>query len=170
MTRLYFYFMCFVSRFCYVFFFFSSRRRHTRCALVTGVQTCALPISRRADRHSSCARSRRSAGRAPACPRERWSASATVGRSARPARSAAASGDGSAIRTSFASLRRGFGGRIATPPDFGQRQIGRHAARLENCLVDIGEHALNRSVIKPPPGNFGRSEEHTSELQLLMRI
>src|SRR3546814_9828766 len=32
---------------CYVlcfFFFFSSRRRHTRCALVTGVQTCALPI------------------------------------------------------------------------------------------------------------------------------
>src|SRR3546814_8710284 len=31
-------FLCF-------FFFFSSRRRHTRCALVTGVQTCALPIS-----------------------------------------------------------------------------------------------------------------------------
>src|SRR3546814_4972453 len=28
-------FLCFV---------FSSRRRHTRCALVTGVQTCALPI------------------------------------------------------------------------------------------------------------------------------
>src|SRR3546814_1719639 len=27
--------------------FFSSRRRHTRCALVTGVQTCALPIYRR---------------------------------------------------------------------------------------------------------------------------
>src|SRR3546814_4539076 len=26
-------------------FFFSSRRRHTRCSLVTGVQTCALPIS-----------------------------------------------------------------------------------------------------------------------------
>src|SRR3546814_3347127 len=31
---------------CFVLFFFSSRRRHTRCALVTGVQTCALPISR----------------------------------------------------------------------------------------------------------------------------
>src|SRR3546814_6623176 len=27
-----------------IVFFFSSRRRHTRCALVTGVQTCALPI------------------------------------------------------------------------------------------------------------------------------
>src|SRR3546814_17174059 len=31
-------------------FFFSSRRRQTRCALVTGVQTCALPISARANR------------------------------------------------------------------------------------------------------------------------
>src|SRR3546814_8961425 len=30
--------------FLFVVFFFSSRRRHTRCALVTGVQTCALPI------------------------------------------------------------------------------------------------------------------------------
>src|SRR3546814_4884517 len=29
---------------CLFIFFFSSRRRHTRCALVTGVQTCALPI------------------------------------------------------------------------------------------------------------------------------
>src|SRR3546814_6939854 len=28
----------------YFVLFFSSRRRHTRCALVTGVQTCALPI------------------------------------------------------------------------------------------------------------------------------
>src|SRR3546814_5206953 len=35
----------FVDCLVYVFFFFSSRRRHTRCALVTGVQTCALPIS-----------------------------------------------------------------------------------------------------------------------------
>src|SRR3546814_822525 len=32
----------YVLRYC---FFFSSRRRHTRCALATGVQTCALPIS-----------------------------------------------------------------------------------------------------------------------------
>src|SRR3546814_3589087 len=34
---IYFFLVCFC-------FFFSSRRRHTRCALVTGVQTCALPI------------------------------------------------------------------------------------------------------------------------------
>src|SRR3546814_11978630 len=38
-----------------VCFFFSSRRRHTRCALVTGVQTCALPISRNC---SSCGEGR----------------------------------------------------------------------------------------------------------------
>src|SRR3546814_7949072 len=42
--------ICYISDICSYhlvccFFFFSSRRRHTRCALVTGVQTCALPIS-----------------------------------------------------------------------------------------------------------------------------
>src|SRR3546814_7083360 len=40
---------CVFSVLC-VYFFFSSRRRHTRCALVTGVQTCALPICCRAHR------------------------------------------------------------------------------------------------------------------------
>src|SRR3546814_6996189 len=38
--------LCFlISVLLYFLFFFASRRRHTRCALVTGVQTCALPIS-----------------------------------------------------------------------------------------------------------------------------
>src|SRR3546814_1603013 len=37
-----------IDLFCIFLFFFSSRRRHTRCALVTGVQTCALPICARA--------------------------------------------------------------------------------------------------------------------------
>src|SRR3546814_3014721 len=41
------------SMFC-VFFFFSSRRRHTRCALVTGVQTCALPIFVESDPRRHC--------------------------------------------------------------------------------------------------------------------
>src|SRR3546814_5835985 len=36
--------MCLLPSYSTFFFFFSSRRRHTRCALVTGVQTCALPI------------------------------------------------------------------------------------------------------------------------------
>src|SRR3546814_11910056 len=50
---------CFVLLSSLLFFFFSSRRRHTRCALVTGVQTCALPIipcapRPRAIRNRSC--------------------------------------------------------------------------------------------------------------------
>src|SRR3546814_5531697 len=39
MFDIYYMFVCL-----FFVFFFSSRRRHTRCALVTGVQTCALPI------------------------------------------------------------------------------------------------------------------------------
>src|SRR3546814_17897435 len=50
-----------------IMFFFSSRRRHTICALVTGVHTCALPIApdcrapppRRAPARAATARSRR---------------------------------------------------------------------------------------------------------------
>src|SRR3546814_6934035 len=38
-----------ICYYCVILFFFSSGRRHTRCALVTGVQTCALPISVRID-------------------------------------------------------------------------------------------------------------------------
>src|SRR3546814_7623737 len=44
--------------------FFSGRRRHTRCALVTGVQTCALPIySSRRDHGGVCEQSHDHAGR-----------------------------------------------------------------------------------------------------------
>src|SRR3546814_3092181 len=39
-----------------LYFFFSSRRRHTRCALVTGVQTCALPICCEAAQHKRCSK------------------------------------------------------------------------------------------------------------------
>src|SRR3546814_12179919 len=38
--------LLYVLLFFFSFFFVASRRRHTRCALVTGVQTCALPIFR----------------------------------------------------------------------------------------------------------------------------
>src|SRR3546814_8930662 len=48
-------FLCLV-----VVFFFSSRRRHTRCALVTGVQTCALPILNSESRPNEKAGLRRS--------------------------------------------------------------------------------------------------------------
>src|SRR3546814_1322576 len=47
LLRLFFVCLLLLNSFCLLslFFFFSSRRRHTRCALVTVVQTCALPIS-----------------------------------------------------------------------------------------------------------------------------
>src|SRR3546814_14195373 len=46
----------------FCFFFLASRRRHTRCALVTGVQTCALPICRIRPRPPSpCCAARRDA-------------------------------------------------------------------------------------------------------------
>src|SRR3546814_18591595 len=54
---------CFISFrnifFAFCFFFFSSRRRHTRCALVTGVQTCALPIFISAFPTTTCTRWKR---------------------------------------------------------------------------------------------------------------
>src|SRR3546814_5162895 len=84
-------------------FFFSSRRRHTRCALVTGVQTCALPICW-AHREQGCA----------GCHRERA-----------PAR------------------------------------------RVAPVLPTACAHCL-RHRCRSRRG--GRSEEHTSELQSLMRI
>src|SRR3546814_14632040 len=52
-------------------FFFSSRRRHTRCALVTGVQTCALPICSAPPAPPSAPRRRARSGpgpRNPPCP------------------------------------------------------------------------------------------------------
>src|SRR3546814_3677140 len=44
-TICYVFLMLLIFIYVFLLFFFSSRRRHTRCALVTGVQTCALPIS-----------------------------------------------------------------------------------------------------------------------------
>src|SRR3546814_5809430 len=54
--------MCRVLSLCLVEFFFSSRRRHTRCALVTGVQTCALPICSSSGPASAVAAGRASIG------------------------------------------------------------------------------------------------------------
>src|SRR3546814_7866364 len=90
---------------CFFMFFFSSRRRHTRCALVTGVQTCALPIS--------------------------------------------------------AGARRLAGGPLRRQPHHAQPRRARRARPRAVRLRASG--GLGRG---PGP----RSEEHTSELQSLMRI
>src|SRR3546814_8941680 len=109
----------------FLWFFFSSRRRHTRCALVTGVQTCALPISRGED----------GAGRGQG---------ADVHQAA----------DQAALRIA-ARRRRNIllAGRV----------LG--IFELVNALVEMPELLLDR----PAAGEQARSEEHTSELQSLMR-
>src|SRR3546814_4900936 len=103
------------------FFFFSSRRRHTRCALVTGVQTCALPI---------CWESVR----------------------LQPFGQRAASSGG----------RGGHGPRHAArdQPSAERRKLS--TTRLR--------HRPRREVERCRPEHQPRSEEHTSELQSLMRI
>src|SRR3546814_13566726 len=49
-------------------FFFSSRRRHTRCALVTGVQTCALPIHAIQETAGALRRHAAACHAVPSCP------------------------------------------------------------------------------------------------------
>src|SRR3546814_4010553 len=103
-------------------FFFSSRRRHTRCALVTGVQTCALPISwfpriKAASQHERQG-SERAAINAP-------------------------------IQGTSADL------------------IKRAMARMPAALADAG---LSDVAMLLQVHDELRSEEHTSELQSLMRI
>src|SRR3546814_2631131 len=110
-----FIFICYLIAF---IFFFSSRRRHTRCALVTGVQTCALPIWPSAGGDGPC-------GVRPAAPLD------------------GAAGD------------RPGENHAAGPP-------GGAAARLHQGIINF-----TRSQY---PGTVKRSEEHTSELQSLMRI
>src|SRR3546814_4539266 len=108
-------------------FFFSSRRRHTRCALVTGVQTCALPIL--------TDRARREGGRlGPGKARKRTD---------RPLIVDDVEDDGRAI-----DAREGAG-------------------RME---IALGGRSLAGPGRRDPRVALRRSEEHTSELQSLMRI
>src|SRR3546814_6298516 len=97
-------------------FFFSSRRRHTRCALVTGVQTCALPISDRrpSAQHRHCRH----------------------------------------LRATDNAYPKGTAKRVV-------RSDGRGRSRTATLARLCG--------IARTPGAGFRSEEHTSELQSLMR-
>src|SRR3546814_2919326 len=114
-----------------VFFFFSSRRRHTRCALVTGVQTCALPISAKNSRKSL---------RIPEVVfiRKRLSDLARI------------ETDGVPDAVAVEAPAQQEIGRLA--PDREQIEL-----RTEASACQLASAAL-------------RSEEHTSELQSLMRI
>src|SRR3546814_7235513 len=116
-------------------FFFSSRRRHTRCALVTGVQTCALPICHATGGIRIKQASRQKRRRAGAGSREQ------------------------AARSKCPIIR-------AEADIVAQRQllIGIIAAHQP---VD---HAAECRSLQTQFLREGRSEEHTSELQSLMRI
>src|SRR3546814_7160213 len=115
--------------------FFSSRIRHTRCALVTGFQTCALPISTR---------------RASAALRDVLTRpSLAVGTDTAPRRGRLDWRDERPrTRTAWLVLRR-----AASPRD---------ACRGERGHGSEGSARRHRVRV--------RSEEHTSELQSLMRI
>src|SRR3546814_4004863 len=131
-----------------VWFFFSSRRRHTRCALVTGVQTCALPISDAPGlRHPPAV-----AG-ADARP-----AAALLRESPNPARMQ--TGLPSALfRTNRPEPRGGQAKRTALMGG------SRNGLWLHRSPASSLSH---RPPVVDPIAS--RSEEHTSELQSLMRI
>src|SRR3546814_13308692 len=101
------------------FFFFSSRRRQTRCALVTGVQTCALPISIRPD---PCAGGPGEGGRDRACellPERRRRQPPQGHRLPRPRRRARSRADGQGRR----SEERRVGKECVSSVDLGGRRI-----------------------------------------------
>src|SRR3546814_2705603 len=124
-------------------FFFSSRRRHTRCALVTGVQTCALPIYIRA-RLVIAADGRHSRLRQVA---------------ALPLKDIGAPMDV-------------FWFRLPKKPEVRNQTMG--VFQTGRIFVQIDRNDYWQCAYVFPKGGAdrvrGRSEEHTSELQSLMRI
>src|SRR3546814_9198843 len=123
------------------FFFFSSRRRHTRCALVTGVQTCALPILQCVEVVVEALERQRTAQEITVRVGEREIARLVARRIPRPL-----------------ALHRGGG----APRSNAARHA--HITAATSLIEEIGHQleALCSTDI--------RSEEHTSELQSLMRI
>src|SRR3546814_3650717 len=119
-------------------FFFSSRRRHTRCALVTGVQTCALPI------FHICSRGARGSIHAPAASRQMGEA--------------AAEGKG--------AVEEACDERLHAMAKAGHARPRRRSADPKSRGLDAQRHG----GVQPPGPPHRRSEEHTSELQSLMRI
>src|SRR3546814_9669881 len=132
--------------YCFVFFF-SSRRRHTRCALVTGVQTCALPICFKGLTMDYVQRGYRDF--------DDYYRTRTIGGVLR-----GIPGWGPQANTAhytdmflpMAGLLYKFDGRTQV-----------FASYAENMALPKGMYDIY-SVTRP------RSEEHTSELQSLMRI
>src|SRR3546814_8661900 len=130
-------------------FFFSSRRRHTRCALVTGVQTCALPISSASGnaRHvvGAAGGSRRGAG-PPYGRRRAGLLGLSVGGGERDQRPGGGGGAGGGAED---ALRRSRGG--GPRPDEGRGQgrgDGRFPIRRTVCSgCNDGDRGDRKSVV-----------------------
>src|SRR3546814_5579774 len=126
------------------FFFFSSRRRHTRCALVTGVQTCALPISGQFLADAITAYTAFEGALAALLHRER-------------------TGEGQLVQVNMLDAMAAVQ----------MQEISVHTVGGKAQTRSAEPHA--HSYIRAPYGVFEtadhyiRSEEHTSELQSLMR-
>src|SRR3546814_3141765 len=117
-------------------FFFSSRRRHTSCALVTGVQTCALPICQ------------------------------ALGSSGREVIEAIIIGFEVAARPGMICSNHGAAARgFLSCANNGTIGVAAGAAKLMKL-----DRAKIRDAVTLAASVGGRSEEHTSELQSLMRI
>src|SRR3546814_9466495 len=134
-----------------LFFFFSSRRRHTRCALVTGVQTCALPISLESARSQSRFIVLQSCAKWAPGPWRTLSEWRTW--SARGSRRVWHPPVWLRHATPFASNR---------PLKLKNRALWKIPRRRRLHAVGLNSRAADRQP--------HRSEEHTSELQSLMRI
>src|SRR3546814_3947436 len=117
-------------------FFFSSRRRHTRCALVTGVQTCALPICE----------------------------FAADGRDIDPDLFEDPARHHAAHAAAALAGRQPLG--LAVPRHIGKARV---AARLGLDRLEFGADPVAQRFEPVARRLLLRSEEHTSELQSLMR-
>src|SRR3546814_2570897 len=155
-----------------VCFFFSSRRRHTRCALVTGVQTCALPIL--------CAKP--VVGDEPfavVLPDDVIWNKGGPGALKQMADHAEATGGGVIAVQDVPRDQTASYGIVATD-DFSDRS-GRIRRMVEkpspetapSTLAVVGRYVLPAGIfdaLEHTGRGAGRSEEHTSELQSLMRL
>src|SRR3546814_10269906 len=146
----------------YYLFFFASRRRHTRCALLTGVQTCALPIYIMGVLRPT-GRGQHQIAYAPFVDLSLDDALAAIADEIIIDRRRAVAMPAQDRRRRIAARAAGhrgeeaMGGAVAT---LGGRIVEQHDAAI------VGPRRKGQVVLHRRP----RSEEHTSELQSPMRI
>src|SRR3546814_2844819 len=148
-------------------FFFSSRRRHTSCALVTGVQTCALPI------WSPPLRKRGRTGKGDA---DLTQAARAERRSVLTAGLAAQLGE-CRKRPRLLLAEHALFDQNAVGVGVARKRVECQRQRLYRRLAQVGAIAFQRQYVAIGAVDLDfflrlrhRSEEHTSELQSLMRI